>query len=76
LGQHTAALNKLMSHPSHKNALLSFNSVLFSRLGSEFHDSGYARDLLRLSRREINEFYAIAEPVAVADYCADAQNHP
>jgi hypothetical protein len=24
----------------HRNALLSFNSVLFSRLGSEFHDSG------------------------------------
>ena len=52
------------------------NSVLFSRLGSEFQDSGYALDLLRLSRREINEFYAIAETVALADYCSDTKNHP
>src|ERR1019366_1289895 len=44
-------------------------------LAIEFHDIGYALNLLRLSRREINEFYAVAEPVTVADYCADAQKH-
>ncbi len=45
-------------------------------LGSEVQDGGYALYLPHLSRCEINEFYAITEPIVVADNCPYAQSHP